>query len=96
MSEQVTSRSQARTREGVVVSAAPDKTAVVRVKRRVRHPRYHKYVETSRKYMVHDEHNEAAVGDRVVIAEGRPMSARKRWWLRTVVERAIKDVPTTG
>ncbi len=93
MSEQLNERTQARTREGVVVSAAPEKTAVVKVKRRVQHRRYRKYVEVSEKYMVHDEHNQAEVGDRVLIAESRPMSARKRWRLRSVLEKAVKDVP---
>ncbi|MFT4571352.1 MAG: small subunit ribosomal protein S17 [Hyphomicrobiaceae bacterium] len=93
MSELETNRTQPRTREGVVVSDAPEKTAVVKVKRRVQHPRYKKFVQISEKYMVHDEHNEAAVGDRVIIAESRPMSARKRWRLRAVLEKAIKDVP---
>ena len=91
MADQV--RARARTREGVVVSAAMDKTIVVTVRRRIKHPRYHKYIATNKKYVVHDESNECNVGDQVVIRESRPISRRKRWRLRTVVERAVKDVP---
>jgi small subunit ribosomal protein S17 len=86
-------RPTAKTREGIVVSNAMDKTVVVAVKRTVRHSRYRKYLQTSTKYLAHDERNEANVGDRVVITETRPLSKRKRWRLRTIVERAVRDVP---
>ena len=86
-------RGRARTREGVVVSTAMDKTIVVTVQRRIKHPRYHKYIAINKKYIVHDESNECHVGDHVVIRESRPISRRKRWRLRTVVEHALKDVP---
>ena len=89
-------RTRAKTREGIVVSSAMDKTVVVAVKRTVRHPRYHKYMTTSKKYLAHDERNECGVGDRVVIAETRPLSKRKRWRLRSIVERAVGDVPVAG
>ena len=85
-------RPRARTREGVVVSSAMDKTIVVAVRRRVRYPRYRKYVTVSKKFMAHDERNECGVGDRVVISESRPLSKNKRWRLRSVLERAKKDV----
>jgi small subunit ribosomal protein S17 len=93
-------RARTRTREGVVVSNAMDKTIVVSVRRRVRYPRYRKTITLSKKLVAHDERNECNVGDRVVIAESRPLSKRKRWRLRTIVERAVKDVavnldPTT-
>ena len=87
-------RPRDRTREGVVVSNAMDKTIVVAVRRRVRDPRYRKTVTVSKKFLAHDERNECNVGDRVVICESRPLSSRKRWRLRAVVERAVKDVPT--
>ncbi len=90
MSEQ--HRARPRTREGLVVSAAMDKSAVVSVKRRVRHPQYHKFIELSTKYTVHDQDNECAVGDRVRITESRPLSKRKRWRLSSVLEKAVKDV----
>jgi small subunit ribosomal protein S17 len=87
------SRASAKTREGLVVSNAMDKTVVVVVKRTVRHSRYRKYLKTSTKYLAHDERNECSVGDRVVICESRPLSKRKRWRLRSIVERAVRDLP---
>lgn len=89
-------RSRAKTREGVVVSSAMDKTVVVAVKRTVQHRRYHKYLTVATKYLAHDERNECSVGDRVVIAETRPLSKRKRWRLRSIVERAVRDLPEVG
>ena len=85
-------RPRARTREGVVVSSAMDKTIVVAVRRRVRYPRYRKYITVSKKFMAHDERNECNVGDRVIISESRPLSKNKRWRLRQVLEKAKKDV----
>lgn len=67
-----------------------DKTAVVLVERVVRHPLYGKYVRRRRKVKVHDERNECEVGDRVFIAETRPLSRDKRWRLRAIVEKAPK------
>ncbi|MEE8311518.1 MAG: 30S ribosomal protein S17 [Candidatus Binatia bacterium] len=87
------SRVRAKTREGVVVSDAMEKTIVVLVTRLIKHPRYHKYIRVNKKYVTHDERNESSKGDRVVIAECRPLSKRKRWRLRTIVERAVQDVP---
>jgi small subunit ribosomal protein S17 len=89
-------RPHAKTREGIVVSSAMDKTVVVSVKRTVRHPRYRKYRTMATKYLAHDERNECGVGDRVVITETRPLSKRKRWRLRTIVERAVRDLPEAG
>jgi small subunit ribosomal protein S17 len=89
-------RARAKTREGVVVSSAMDKTVVVAVKRTVRHRRYHKYLTVSTKYLAHDEQNQCNVGDRVVIAETRPLSKRKRWRLRQIVEHAVRDLPEAG
>jgi small subunit ribosomal protein S17 len=77
-----------KTREGLVVSAAMDKTAVVAVTDRVRHPRYNKTVQRTSKLYVHDEANDLNVGDRVRIQETRPLSKLKRWRLVDVVERA--------
>jgi small subunit ribosomal protein S17 len=70
-----------------------DKTIVVSVSRRVRYPRYRKTITLNKKFLAHDETNDCSVGDRVVICESRPLSKRKRWRLRTIVERAMKDVP---
>ena len=81
-------RSRAKTREGVVVSSAMDKTVVVAVKRTVRHRRYHKYLTLSTKYLAHDERNECSVGDIVLIEECRPLSKNKRWRVRNIVQHA--------
>lgn len=88
-------RARAKTREGVVVSNKMDKTAVVSVARRVRHGKYMKTVVRDKHYMVHDENNECNPGDRVVIAETRPMSRHKRWRLSRIVEQAVQLTATT-
>lgn len=75
------------TRVGIVVSNKMQKTAVVAVERRVAHPIYRKFVRLTTRYIVHDERNEAQVGDRVRIVEGRPLSRRKRWRIAEIVER---------
>lgn len=75
-------------REGTVVSTSMDKTAVVAVTDRVRHPRYNKTVQRTNKLYVHDESNDLNVGDRVRVQETRPLSKLKRWRLLDVVERA--------
>jgi small subunit ribosomal protein S17 len=85
-------RPRSRTREGVVVSSAMDKTIVVSVRRRVRYPRYRKTITVNKRFLAHDENNTCSVGDRVVICESRPLSKRKRWRLRSIVERAQKDI----
>lgn len=77
-----------KTRTGLVVSDKMQKSIVVKVTRRVRHPLYKKYFYKSKKYMVHDENDECNVGDTVRITETRPVSARKRWRLDAIVERA--------
>jgi small subunit ribosomal protein S17 len=77
-----------KVREGLVVSTAMDKTAVVAVTERVRHPRYAKTVQRTRKLYVHDEENQANSGDRVRVAETRPLSKTKRWRLVEILERA--------
>ena len=74
---------------GTVTSVAGKQSVVVRVDRRVLHPRYHKYISRRSKFMAHDERNECGVGDVVEIVSSRPMSARKRWRVRRIVERAI-------
>jgi small subunit ribosomal protein S17 len=77
-----------KAREGIVVSQSMDKTAVVAVIERVRHPRYAKTVQRTKRLYVHDEENTVAVGDRVRVAETRPLSKLKRWRLVEVLERA--------
>ena len=75
-------------REGVVQSAKMDKTAVVLVTDRVRHPLYRKTMLRTKKLYVHDEQNELNDGDRVRVQETRPLSKQKRWRLVEILERA--------
>lgn len=84
----VTDRSRRKTREGLVVSDKMDKTVVVSVEERFKHPLYGKVLRRNIKLKAHDEANDAGVGDRVLIAETRPLSATKRWRLVQVLEKA--------
>ena len=79
---------QRRIREGKVISAAMDKTAVVEITDRVRHPRYFKIVTRRGRLYVHDPLNDLGVGDTVRIQETRPISKTKRWRVLEIVERA--------
>ena len=81
-------RGSRKERVGLVVSDRPEKTVTVSVETLVRHPMYKKRVRRSKRFMVHDEGNEARVGDTVRIIETRPISARKRWRLANTVSRA--------
>lgn len=81
-------RGSRKERVGLVVSDRPEKTVTVSVETLVRHPMYKKRVRRSKRFMVHDEGNEARVGDTVRIIETRPISARKRWRLANIVSRA--------
>jgi small subunit ribosomal protein S17 len=73
---------------GLVVSNKMDKTIVVRVERRLRHPKYGKYVKKSSKFKAHDETNDCQIGDMVRIMETRPFSKDKCWRLVEIIERA--------
>ena len=93
MSDQSTTAEEPRAnrrkvREGTVVSNKMDKTAVVAVIDRVRHPRYFKTVQRTKRLYVHDEENTLQIGDRVRVREIRPLSKQKRWLLLEVLERA--------
>jgi len=77
-----------KVREGLVVSDAMEATVIVAVIERVRHPRYGKTVQRTKRLYVHDGDNAAKVGDRVRVVETRPMSKLKRWRLSEVLERA--------
>ncbi len=79
----------AKTIIGTVSSDKTDKTIVVTVRSRKMHPIYRKQYTVSRKYMAHDEQNEAQVGDKVAIIETRPLSARKRYTLDRIVEKPV-------
>jgi small subunit ribosomal protein S17 len=78
---------QRKTREGVVVSDAMQKTRVIKIERVYRHPRYERVVCTSRRVKAHDEANATRVGDRVLIEETRPLSRDKRWRIREILSR---------
>lgn len=81
-------RNLRKERVGIVTSDKMDKSVVVMVERRVKHPKYGKFVKLSSKFMAHDEKGEAHVGDTVRIMETRPVSKLKRWRLVEVIERA--------
>ena len=77
-----------KSREGVVVSDAMQKTRVVKIERVYRHPQYQRVIRMSKKLKAHDEENTAGVGDRVLLMETRPLSATKRWRLVEILEKA--------
>jgi len=77
-----------KVREGVAVATKMDKTVVVAVVDRVRHPRYRKTVQRTKRLYAHDETNDVREGDRVRVAETRPLSKQKRWRVVEVLERA--------
>jgi small subunit ribosomal protein S17 len=77
-----------RTKVGVVVSNKMQKTVVVAVENLVRHEMYQKYIKRTSKFLAHSEQPDINVGDRVVIEESRPLSKRKRWNVREVLEKA--------
>lgn len=81
-------RNLRKERFGVVVSNKMDKSIVVLVERKVKHPKYGKFVKKSSKFMAHDEKNEAGIGDTVHIMETRPLSKNKCWRLVEIVEKA--------
>jgi small subunit ribosomal protein S17 len=77
-----------RTKTGVVVSNKMQKTVVVAVENLVKHGMYQKYIKRTNKFLAHNERPDINVGDRVVIEETRPLSKRKRWNVREVLEKA--------
>jgi small subunit ribosomal protein S17 len=81
-------RNLRKERVGVVTSNKMDKSIVVIVERRVKHPIYGKFVKSSSKFMAHDEKNEANIGDIVKIMETRPLSKNKNWRMSEIIERA--------
>ena len=91
-SEQVTlvdmERNLRKERIGIVISNKMDKSVSVLVERKVKHPKYGKFVKKSTKFMAHDEKNECGMGDTVRIMETRPLSKNKRWRLVEIIERA--------
>ena len=83
-----TERAPRKVREGIVSSSKMDRTLVIEVVERVRHPKYNKFVVKTKKLYAHDEANDANVGDRVRVMETRPLSKTKRWRLVEILERA--------
>jgi small subunit ribosomal protein S17 len=77
-----------KSRIGIVVSDKMDKTIVVKIERKAKHPLYGKTVKITKNYKAHDEENVAKVGDKVLITETRPLSRDKRWRLAQVIEAA--------
>ncbi len=80
--------SSKKQRIGVVSSNKMEKSITVLIERRIKHPIYGKFVKKSKKFMAHDEANDANIGDTVKIEESRPLSKRKKWTLVEVIERA--------
>lgn len=81
-------RNDRKTREGVIVSDKMDKTVVVSVTEKYKHPLYKKTLNRVKKFKAHDENNECGIGDRVLIEETRPLSKDKRWRVVNIVEKA--------
>ena len=81
-------RGERKVREGLVVSDRMDKTIVVTLEDRVKHPKYGKVIRRTSKVKAHDEQNSAGIGDRVRLMETRPLSATKRWRLVEILEKA--------
>jgi small subunit ribosomal protein S17 len=87
-SESTGARGYRKVREGVVVSDKMDKTVVVEVEDRMKHPKYAKVIRRTKKYKAHDGDNACGVGDRVRLMETRPTSATKRWRVAEILEKA--------
>ena len=85
---QAEQRSRRKVRQGTVLSAAMNKSIIVRIDRKIKHPLYNKPVMRSARFYAHDEKNEAGIGDTVRVIETRPLSKLKRWRLVAIVERA--------
>lgn len=88
MADTITTSTGKKVRTGKVVSNKADKTIVVAIERQVAHPLYKKYFKRTKKVMAHDETNQCQIGDTVRVIESRPLSARKRWALVEIIERA--------
>jgi len=93
-----TTRNSRRSLNGVVSANGTDKTITVVVERTYKHPRYGKFVRRKKKYLAHDEKNEASVGDKVEIVATRPLSKRKRWRLGQVLRQTVfgADAPVAA
>jgi small subunit ribosomal protein S17 len=72
---------------GVVVKDKMDKTVVIEVEKFLKHPKYHKYLKTKKRYKAHDEKSECNIGDKVLIVESRPLSKEKRWVVKEIIKK---------
>ena len=90
MSANETAAVSKRTLQGIVTSNAGDKSATIKIERRIKHPIYGKFVKRSTKIHLHDENNECNKGDTILIEECRPMSKTKSWKLVKIVEKAAE------
>lgn len=88
MSTETTARNQRKQRIGRVVSDKMEKSITVAIERQIKHSIYGKFITKTRKYMAHDENNDAKPGDLVRIVETRPLSRHKRWRLVEIIEKA--------
>jgi small subunit ribosomal protein S17 len=88
VADETLSRGYRKVREGLVVSDKMDKTVVVEVEDRVKHPKYGKVIRRTKRYKAHDGENACGVGDRVLLMETRPLSATKRWRVSEILEKA--------
>ena len=82
-------RGKSKIRQGVVLSNKMDKTVVVNVERLVKHTKYNKYLKERSRFKAHDETNQCGIGDEVEIVETRPLSADKRWRVRSILKKAV-------
>ena len=81
-------RNKRKVREGLVTSNKMDKSILVSVERKLKHPKYGKFLKRTTKLMAHDENHECQIGDKVRVMETRPLSKSKRWRLVEIIERA--------
>ncbi len=81
-------RNNRKERIGIVVSNKMDKSIVINIERKVKHPIYGKFIKKSKSFVAHDENNECGIGDKVLIMETRPMSKTKCWRLVEIIEKA--------
>ena len=88
LNKKAVQRNLRKERTGLVTSAAMNKSIVVVVERKIKHPVYGKFIKKSNKFMAHDEKDECGIGDTVRIMETRPLSKSKRWRLAEVIEKA--------
>lgn len=84
------SRNIRKIRKGVVVSDKMEKTVVVKVENLKLHPKYHKFIKSSKKFKAHDENNECRIGDTVEITETRPLSRDKNWRVSKILQRSVE------